>query len=132
MSILPFDFTSTLSDFACPESFEAYEKVGSYVRGEWVTTVENQRTVDEAILLGVEEEILEILADGNVIDEAYSVMFESDFDTFYIADQQNQTIQNKQTYIVVDNKEFIIKKNPKTAKNSNFKSYYAVRYKDIE
>lgn len=131
MSILPFDFSQTLAEFACPESFTAYEMVGQYVRGEWVMTKENERTIDEAILLDVEEEILEILSEGNLVDEAYSIMFAKDYDEFFIMDQNNANVQNKQTYVVIDGKEFIVKRNPKTAKNSNFRSYYAIKYKDI-
>ena len=131
MSVLPMDFSFTLQAFDCPEDIEAYEVRGQLQNGHWVEVEENRRTVSDCILLGVDEEILELIAEGNIVDEAYCVMFDRDLDTFHIADQQDANIQPLQTHLVIDGKDFLVKRNPKTAKNANFKSYYAIRYKAI-
>ena len=107
MSILPFDFSQTLAEFACPESFTAYEMVGQYVRGEWVMTKENERTIDEAILLDVEEEILEILTEGNLVDEAYSIMFAKDYDEFLLWIKTTQTCKTSKHTLLLTAKSLL-------------------------
>lgn len=132
MSVLPMDFSYVLQSFGGDHSIFAYEKRGQLVAGRWVVELENRREVTDCILLNVDERKLEIIAEGNRVDEAYCLMFNDENDTFYIADQQNAEIQPLQTYLEIDNKEFIVLKNPATEKNANFKSYYAIRYKDIK
>lgn len=132
MSVLPMDFSYTLQAFGCNHSVNAYEKRGELKGGRWIKTIENRRAVANCILLNVNEKTLELIAEGNLVDEAYCVMFQDMQDTFYIADQQNADIQPLQTFLEIDGKEFIVMKNPATHKNANFKSYYAIRYKDIK
>lgn len=132
MSVLPMDFSYTLQAFGRNHSVSAYEKRGELKGGRWIKTIENRRTVANCILLNIEEKKLELIAEGNLVDEAYCVMFQDMQDTFYIADQQNADIQPLQTFLEIDGKEFIVMKNPATHKNANFKSYYAIRYKDIK
>lgn len=132
MSVLPMDFSYTLQAFGRNHSVSAYEKRGELKGGRWIKTIENRRAVANCILLNVEEKKLELIAEGNLVDEAYCVMFQDMQDTFYIADQQNADIQPLQTFLEIDGKEFIVMKNPATHKNANFKSYYAIRYKDIK
>lgn len=132
MSVLPMDFSYTLQAFGRNHSVSAYEKRGELKGGRWIKTIENRRAVNNCILLNVEEKTLELIAEGNLVDEAYCVMFQDMQDTFYIADQQNADIQPLQTFLEIDGKEFIVTKNPATHKNANFKSYYAIRYKDIK
>lgn len=132
MSVLPMDFSYTLQAFGRNHSVSAYEKRGELKGGRWVKTIENRRAVNNCILLNIEEKTLELIAEGNLVDEAYCVMFQDMQDTFYIADQQNADIQPLQTFLEIDGKEFIVMKNPATHKNANFKSYYAIRYKDIK
>lgn len=132
MSVLPMDFSYTLQAFGRNHSVSAYEKRGELKGGRWIKTIENRRTVANCILLNIEEKTLELIAEGNLVDEAYCVMFQDMQDTFYIADQQNADIQPLQTFLEIDGKEFIVMKNPATHKNANFKSYYAIRYKDIK
>ena len=132
MSVLPMDFSYTLQAFGRNHSVSAYEKRGELVGGRWIKTIENRRAVANCILLNVNEKTLELIAEGNLVDEAYCVMFQDMQDTFYIADQQNADIQPLQTFLEIDGKEFIVMKNPATHKNANFKSYYAIRYKDIK
>lgn len=132
MSVLPMDFSYTLQAFGRNHSVSAYEKRGELKGGRWIKTIENRRAVANCILLNVNEKTLELIAEGNLVDEAYCVMFQDMQDTFYIADQQNADIQPLQTFLEIDGKEFIVTKNPATHKNANFKSYYAIRYKDIK
>lgn len=132
MSVLPMDFSYTLQAFGRNHSVSAYEKRGELKGGRWIKTIENRRAVNNCILLNIEEKTLELIAEGNLVDEAYCVMFQDMQDTFYIADQQNADIQPLQTFLEIDGKEFIVTKNPATHKNANFKSYYAIRYKDIK
>lgn len=132
MSVLPMDFSYTLQAFGRNHSVSAYEKRGELKGGRWIKTIENRRTVANCILLNIEEKKLELIAEGNLVDEAYCVMFQDMQDTFYISDQQNADIQPLQTFLEIDGKEFIVTKNPATHKNANFKSYYAIRYKDIK
>lgn len=132
MSVLPMDFSYTLQAFGRNHSVSAYEKRGELKGGRWIKTIENRRAVNNCILLNIEEKTLELIAEGNLVDEAYCVMFQDMQDTFYIADQQNADIQPLQTFLEIDCKEFIVMKNPATHKNANFKSYYAIRYKDIK
>lgn len=132
MSVLPMDFSYTLQSFGRNHSVSAYEKRGELKGGRWIKTIENRRAVNNCILLNIEEKTLELIAEGNLVDEAYCVMFQDMQDTFYIADQQNADIQPLQTFLEIDGKEFIVTKNPATHKNANFKSYYAIRYKDIK
>ena len=139
MSVLPMDFSYTLQAFGRNHSVSAYEKRGELKGGRWIKTIENRRAVANCILLNVancillniEEKKLELIAEGNLVDEAYCVMFQDMQDTFYISDQQNADIQPLQTFLEIDDKEFIVMTNPATHKNANFKSYYAIRYKDI-
>nr|DAO03594.1 MAG TPA: hypothetical protein [Caudoviricetes sp.] len=126
------DFSYTLQAFGRNHSVSAYEKRGELKGGRWIKTIENRRAVANCILLNIEEKTLELIAEGNLVDEAYCVMFQDMQDTFYIADQQNADIQPLQTFLEIDGKEFIVMKNPATHKNANFKSYYAIRYKDIK
>lgn len=132
MSVLPMDFSYTLQAFGRNHSVSAYEKRGELKGGRWIKTIENRRAVANCILLNVNEKTLELIAEGNLVDEAYCVMFQDMQDTFYISDQQNADIQPLQTFLEIDGKEFIVTKNPATHKNANFKSYYAIRYKDIK
>ena len=132
MSVLPMDFSYTLQAFGRNHSVSAYEKRGELKGGRWIKTIENRRAVANCILLNIEEKTLELIAEGNLVDEAYCVMFQDMQDTFYISDQQNADIQPLQTFLEIDDKEFIVMKNPATHKNANFKSYYAIRYKDIK
>lgn len=132
MSVLPMDFSYTLQAFGRNHSVSAYEKRGELKGGRWIKTIENRRAVANCILLNVNEKTLELIAEGNIVDEAYCVMFQDMQDTFYISDQQNADIQPLQTFLEIDGKEFIVMKNPATHKNANFKSYYAIRYKDIK
>ncbi len=132
MSVLPMDFSYTLQAFGRNHSVSAYEKRGELKGGRWIKTIENRRAVANCILLNVNEKTLELIAEGNLVDEAYCVMFQDMQDTFYISDQQNADIQPLQTFLEIDGKEFIVMKNPATHKNANFKSYYAIRYKDIK
>jgi hypothetical protein len=126
------DFSYTLQAFGRNHSVSAYEKRGELKGGRWIKTIENRRAVANCILLNIEEKTLELIAEGNLVDEAYCVMFQDMQDTFYISDQQNADIQPLQTFLEIDGKEFIVMKNPATHKNANFKSYYAIRYKDIK
>lgn len=139
MSVLPMDFSYTLQAFGRNHSVSAYEKRGELKGGRWIKTIENRRTVANCILLNIEEKTLdieektlELIADGNLVNEAYCVMFQDMQDKFYISDQQNADIQPLQTFLEIDGKEFIVMKNSATHKNANFKSYYAIRYKDIK
>lgn len=132
MSVLPMDFSFTLQAFDCPYTVQAFEKSGKLVGGRWVEEKENLREITSCILLNVNERTLELIAEGNLVDEAYCIMFEEGVDTLYIQDQQDASIQPKQSYLLIDGKEFIVQKNPETVKNANFKSYYAIRYKAIK
>lgn len=128
MSDLPFDFSETLEAFECPETIKAYEKTGSYVDGYWTETKGEEREVS-CILLNVDEKKLEILAEGRHIDAAYCIMFPDGQDEFYINYQQDDKIQAKQTYVLIDDFEYVVVNNPETNKNAGFRSYYALRYK---
>lgn len=131
MTHLPFDFSATLEAFECPDSITVYEKTGAYVDGYWTETVGEQREIN-CILLNVDEKKLEILAEGRHIDSAYCIMFASDLDELFINHQQDNTIQAKQTYAIIDGFEYVVVNNPETNKNAGFRSYYALRYKSPE
>lgn len=128
---LPFDFSETLEAFECPEPIIAYEKTGGWVNGYWTETKGNERTVN-CILLNVDEKKMEILFEGRHIDSAYCMMFPDGQDTFYINYQQDSKVQDKQTYVLIDEFEYVVVNNPETTKNAGFKSYYALRYKAPE
>ena len=128
MSDLPFDFSETLEAFECPETITAYEKEGAWVDGYW-KEVEGQPREVNCILLNVDEKKLEILAEGRHIDAAYCIMFPDGQDEFYINYQQDDKIQAKQTYVLIDDFEYVVVNNPETNKNAGFRSYYALRYK---
>lgn len=133
MSSLPFDFSQVLTAFDCPNvKVQAYEKKGELVGGRWVETKENLRTLAGCILLGIDPETLALIAEGNQVDEAYCLMYDTSADKFYIQDQQDAAIQPLQTYVLIEGKEFLITKNPKTRQNTNFDSYFAIRYKAIK
>lgn len=129
MTDLPFDFSETLDAFECPEQIQAYEKQGSYVNGYWTETAGTKRSV-RCILLNVDERTLEIVAQGRNVDTGYCVMIPEDEDEFFVAYQQNGTIQGKQTYFVIDGLDYVIVKNPETVKNAGFRSYFALRFKE--
>lgn len=131
MTDLPFDFSETLEAFECPEPITVYEKSGAYVNGRWVETKGNERTLN-CILLNVDESKQEIVAEGRNVVSAYCMMFPVGRDTLYFTSQQNNTIQAKQSYVVIDGLEYIVVNNPETAKNAGFLSYYALRYKEQE
>lgn len=128
MTNLPFDFSDTLEAFECPEPITVYEKTGEYVNGYWQQTIGNQRQLN-CILLNVDEKKLEILAEGRHIDSAYCMMFPDDQDELFINRQQDDSIQDKQTYVLIDEFEYVVVNNPETTKNAGFRSYYALRYK---
>lgn len=129
MSDLPFDFSETLEAFECPETITAYEKVGQYVDGRWSEFKENERSVS-CILLNVDERKQEIVAEGRNLVGAYCMMFDADEDEFFIAYQQNENVQAKQTYVQIDGMEFVVVNDPEVRRNAGFRSYYALRYKD--
>ena len=129
MTDLPFDFSETLDAFECPEQITVYEKTGAWVDGYWQQTKGTPRQLS-CILLNVDEKKLEILAEGRHVDSAYCIMFPADADTLYVMHQQDATIQNKQTYALIDEFEYVVVNNPETNKNAGFKSYYAIRFKD--
>lgn len=131
MTDLPFDFSETLEAFECPEPIEVYEKTGAYVDGYWTQTNGPKRTLN-CILLNVDEKKLEIVASGRSVDAAYCIMFPEGTDTLYYNLQQNNTIQNKQSYVVIDGLEYMVVNNPETVKNAGFKSYYALRFQEAE
>ena len=128
MTNLPFDFSATLDAFECPESITAYEKEGAYVDGYWTETKTNEREVN-CILLNVDERKLEIIAEGRHVDQAYCMMFPGESDEMFIVHQQNENVQNKQTYVKIDEFEYVVVNNPETVKNAGFRSYYALRFK---
>lgn len=131
MTDLPFDFSETLEAFECPEPIEVYEKTGAYVDGYW-TQVDGPKRTLNCILLNVDEKKLEILAHGRTVDAAYSIMFPEGADTLYYTIHQGNTIQNKQSYVVIDGLEYVVVNNPETVKNAGFKSYYALRFEKPE
>lgn len=131
MSDLPFDFSETLEAFECPEPITVYEKSGSYIDGRWVEEKENERQLN-CILLNVDEYKQQIVFSGRNVDAAYCIMFPEGRDTLYVSYQQNETIQGKQSYVVIDGMEFVVVNNPETRKNAGFMSYYALRYKEQE
>ena len=131
MTDLPFDFSETLEAFECPEPIEVYEKTGAYVDGYWTQTNGPKRTLN-CILLNVDEKKLEIVASGRSVSAAYCIMFPEGTDTLYYNLQQNNTIQNKQSYVVIDGLEYMVVNNPETVKNAGFKSYYALRFQEAE
>lgn len=131
MTDLPFDFSATLEAFECPEPIEVYEKVGEYVDGKWVEYKENQRSLS-CILLNVDETKQEIVGQGRNVVGAYCMMFPEGQDELYFSWQQNNTIQGKQSFAVIDGFEYIVVNNPETRRNAGFLSYYALRYKDQE
>ena len=129
MTDLPFDFSETLEAFECPESIQVYEKSGSYVNGYWTETSGKPRDLN-CILLNVDEQKMQIVAEGRNVDAAYCIMFPDGVDTLYYTTQQNATVQPKQSYAIIDGLEYVVVNNPETVKNAGFKSYYALRYKD--
>ena len=131
MTSLPFDFSETLEAFECPETITVYEKTGEYVDGYWVETKDNERELS-CILLNVDEKKLEIISEGRHVDSAYCIMFADGKDKLYINHQQDNTIQVKQTYALIDDFEYVVTNNPETVKNAGFLSYYAIRYKSPE
>ena len=104
MSVLPMDFSYTLQAFGRNHSVSAYEKRGELKGGRWIKTIENRRAVNNCILLNIEEKPLELIAEGNLVDEAYCVMFQDMQDTVYISDQQHSDIQPLQTFLESDDK----------------------------
>jgi hypothetical protein len=131
MTDLPFDFSETLEAFECPEQITVYEKTGSYVDGYWTQIKENERQLS-CILLNVDEKKLEIIAEGRHVDAAYSIMFDGEQDELFVMHQQDNFIQAKQSYALIDGFEYVVTNNPETNKNAGFKSYYAIRYKSSE
>lgn len=129
MTDLPFDFSDTLEAFECPDQITAYEKTGSYVNGRWTETKGAERQIN-CILLNVDETKQEIMAEGRNVVGAYCMMFPEDRDELFFTLQQNNTIQAKQSYVLIDGLEYIVVNNPGTRKNAGFRSYYALRFKD--
>lgn len=129
MTDLPFDFSDTLEAFECPEPITAYEKTGAYVDGRWVETKGDERSLS-CILLNVDETKQEIVAQGRNVVSAYCMMFPVGQDELFFTLQQDNTIQAKQSYVLIDGLEYIVVNNPETAKNAGFRSYYALRYKE--
>lgn len=129
MTDLPFDFSETLEAFTCPEPIQVYEKTGSYVDGYWTQTDGPKRELS-CILLNVDEEKLQIVAQGRNVDAAYSIMFPEGQDFLYYTIQQDANVQTKQSYAIIDGLEYVIVNNPETVKNAGFRSYYAMRFKD--
>ena len=129
MTDLPFDFSETLEAFQCPEPITVYEKTGAYVNGRWVETKGDERSLS-CILLNVDETKQEIVAQGRNVVSAYCMMFPAGQDELFFALQQDNTIQAKQSYVLIDGLEYIVVNNPETAKNAGFRSYYALRYKE--
>lgn len=129
MTDLPFDFSETLEAFECPESIEAYEKDGQYVDGIWQEIKTNYRQIN-CILLNVDEEKLEIVAEGLNIVGAYCVMFPEDAGILYSTYQQDNVQQRLQSYLIIDGFEYVVVNNPETVKNAAFRSYYALRFKE--
>lgn len=131
MTDLPFDFSETLDAFECPETITAYEKDGQYVDGIWQEIRTNERTI-RCILLNVDEKKLEIVAEGLNITGAYCVMIPGDEDILYATYQQDSIQQKLQSYLIIDNFEFVVVDTPETVKNAGFRSYYALRFKEQE
>lgn len=131
MTDLPFDFSATLDAFECPEAIEVYEKVGQYVNGRWQEYEQNRRSLN-CILLNVDENKQEIVAQGRNVESAYCVMFPDGQDQLYVSWQQNGQIQGMQSYLVIDGFEYVVVNFPETRRNAGFLSYYALRYKDQE
>lgn len=129
MTDLPFDFSETIEAFTCPEPIQVYEKTGSYVDGYWTQTDGPKRELN-CILLNVDEEKLQIVAQGRNVDAAYSIMFPEGQDFLYYTIQQDANVQTKQSYAIIDGLEYVIVNNPETVKNAGFRSYYAMRFKD--
>lgn len=129
MTDLPFDFSDTLEAFQCPEPIMAYEKTGLYVDGRWVEVKGTERQI-KCILLNVDETKLVIVAEGRNVESAYCMMFPAGQDELFFTVQQNNTIQAKQSYVVIDGLEYMVVNNPETRKNAGFLSYYALRYKE--
>lgn len=129
MSDLPFDFSETLEAFECPEPITVYEKSGSYVNGRWTETKENERQLN-CILLNVDEYKQEIVFTGRNVDAAYCIMFPEGIDKLYVAYHQKEKMQGKQSYVIIDDMEFVVVNNPETRKNAGFMSYYALRFEE--
>ena len=129
MSDLPFDFSETLDAFECPESITVYEKIGQYVNGRWTEEKQNEREL-YCILLNVDEHRQEIVAEGKNLVGAFCMMFPEGADQLYVSYQQDDTIQGMQSYVVIDDLEYIVVNNPETRRNAGFLSYYALRYKE--
>ena len=128
---LPMDFTDVLNDFRCPVVWSAYEKEGKYVNGYWVEQIieESKREVS-GILLNVDTKKLNLADEGNILSDGYCAMFNRAQTVFYIPYNEKQQINGKQTYWVIDGLEYRVITNPKTSSNANFRSYYAVRYRE--
>lgn len=131
MTDLPFDFSDTLEAFECPETVQVYEKSGSYVNGYWTETKGTTRPLS-CILLNVDEKTVDILAQGRNVDSAYCFMFPTGTNQMYINYQQGNTIQDKQSYVLIDGLEYVVVRNPETVKNAGFESFYAFRFKEAE
>ena len=101
MTDLPFDFSTTLDAFECPEPIEVYEKSGSYVNGRWAEVEQNHRSL-YCILLNVDETKQEIVAQGRKVVGAYCVMFPDGQDELYFSWQQNENLQGLQSFLVID------------------------------
>ena len=129
MTNLPFDFSETLSAFECPEPIQVYERSGSYVNGYWTETKGEPRELN-CILLNADERKLEIAAHGRHVDEAYSIMYPGDQEPLYVMYHQGKAVHGKQTYAIIDDKEFIIVNFPETRKNGAFHSYFAIRFEE--
>ena len=131
MSNLPFDFSATLTAFECPEPIQVYERTGTYVDGYWVEEKGEPREL-RCILLNADERKLEIAAHGRHVEEAYSIMYPGSQDPLYVMYHQGRAVHGKQTYALIDDKEFIIVNFPETKKNGAFHSYYAIRFEEQE
>lgn len=131
MTDLPFDFSATLEAFECPEPITVYERTGEYVNGRWVEEKSEPRELN-CILLNVDENKQEIVAQGKNVESAYCVMFAEGEDQLYVSWQQDGRIQGKQSYLVIDGFEYIVVNFPETRRNAGFMSYYALRFKEQE
>jgi hypothetical protein len=124
------DFTATLTAFTCPQSWEVYEKEGAYINGYWQEEIveESKREV-QGILLEIDPTTLKLDDLGSIVESGYCAMFEKNQDFYSIPYSQNQQIQGKQTYWLIDGFEYRVVKNPVTSSNTNFSSYNAVRFR---
>jgi hypothetical protein len=131
MSDLPFDFSETLDAFECPEPIHVYERTGSYVDGYWVEEKGEPREL-RCILLNADERKLEIETHGRHVAEAYSIMYPGYKEPLHVMYHQGKAVHGKQTYAIIDDKEFVVVNFPETRKNAAFHSYYAIRFEEQE